>query len=255
MTSPVATTTAPATVDAHGSNGARPPLSDPSWPILANEALHGVAGDIVRAVDPYTEADPVAVLSHALVAFGNLVGPGPYMAVGSDRHPLRLNMALAAQSSKGRKGTAWGVPRELLGRVDPEWKAGRIKTGLSSGEGLIYHLRDPRQERHPIKDKGRTTDYEWVEVDPGEPDKRLLVIKPELAVLLRRMGADGNSLSGVIREAWDSGDLATLTKNSPLRASGAHVSVIGHITEEELAATSRRQSAPTASPIASCGCS
>jgi hypothetical protein len=38
-----------------------------------------------------------------------------------------------------------------------------------------------------------------------------------------------------LRDAWDHGDLRTLTKNSPLRATGAHVSVIGHITAEELA--------------------
>src|SRR5262245_58101855 len=48
------------------------------------------------------------------------------------------------------------------------------------------------------------------------------------------MRTKGNTLSGIIREAWDSGDLSTLTKNSPVRATGAHVSIIGHITEEEL---------------------
>ena len=38
----------------------------------------------------------------------------------------------------------------------------------------------------------------------------------------------------VIRQAWESGDLRTLTRSSPLRASGAHVSIIGHISQEEL---------------------
>jgi Protein of unknown function (DUF3987) len=37
-----------------------------------------------------------------------------------------------------------------------------------------------------------------------------------------------------LRQAYDSGSLRTLTKNSPLRATGAHVSLVGHITEEEL---------------------
>ena len=31
-----------------------------SWPELAPEALYGLAGDIVRAIEPHTEADPVA---------------------------------------------------------------------------------------------------------------------------------------------------------------------------------------------------
>jgi hypothetical protein len=71
-------------------------------------------------------------------------------------------------------------------------------------------------------------------VDAGEPDKRLLVIEPELAVVLRVIAREANILSGLIRQAWDAGDLGTLTKHSPLRATGAHVSLIGHITEEEV---------------------
>jgi hypothetical protein len=48
------------------------------------------------------------------------------------------------------------------------------------------------------------------------------------------MKGEANSLSAVIRDAWDTGALATLTKNSPLRATGAHVSIIAHVTREEL---------------------
>jgi hypothetical protein len=204
------------------------------WPALDPKALYGLAGRIVETVDRYTEAAPVATLAHVLVALGNLIGPGPHMRAGHDRHPLRLNAALVGRTSKGRKGTAWGPPRYMLSQVDPAWKQNRIKTGLSSGEGLIYHVRDARAEQQPVKEKGRVVDYETVTVDVGEEDKRLLVLESELATVLRRMGGEGNSLSGVIREAWDSGELSTLTKNSPLRATGAHISIVGHITEEEL---------------------
>ena len=38
----------------------------------------------------------------------------------------------------------------------------------------------------------------------------------------------------MIRDAWDRGDLGTLTKNNPTRATGALVSIVGQITEEEL---------------------
>ena len=113
----------------------------------------------------------------------------------------------------------------------------RIKTGLSSGEGLIYNVRDPRSEMQPVKERGRVVDYQEVLVDPGEADKRLLVFEPELATVLRRMQGEGNTLSSVLREAWDSGRLSTLTKNSPLQATGAHVSIIAHITQEELTAS------------------
>jgi hypothetical protein len=36
--------------------------------------------------------------------------------------------------------------------------------------------------------------------------------------------------------AWDSGNLATLTKNDPITASGAHICIVGHITVDELRA-------------------
>lgn len=38
----------------------------------------------------------------------------------------------------------------------------------------------------------------------------------------------------MLRSAWDSGNLRSLTKNSPARATDAHVSIIGHITKDEL---------------------
>jgi len=70
--------------------------------------------------------------------------------------------------------------------------------------------------------------------DPGVEDKRLLVVEPEFASTLRVMRGESNILSGVIRSAWDSGDLNNLTKNSPARATGAHISLIVHITQDEL---------------------
>ena len=65
-------------------------------------------------------------------------------------------------------------------------------------------------------------------------DKRLLVLEAELARVLKVMDRPGNTLSPIIRQAWDDGTLQTLTKNSPAKATGAHVSIIGHITKAEL---------------------
>jgi hypothetical protein len=204
------------------------------WPALEPAALHGLAGRIVAAIDPYTEADPVATLAHVLVAVGNLVGAGPNARGKKDRHPLRGKVGLVGRSGKGRKGTAWSVPCHLLAEVDEMWARQRVKTGLSSGEGLIYNVRDAREEAQTLREQGRVVGYEQVVVDQGEPDKRLLIIEPEFAVTLKTIARESNTLSGMLRQAWDSGDLSTLTRNNPLRATGAHISVIGHITEEEL---------------------
>ena len=49
------------------------------WPEqLKPEALYGLAGDIVKAIAPRTEADPAALLLQTLVNFGNVVGAGPH---------------------------------------------------------------------------------------------------------------------------------------------------------------------------------
>src|SRR5256885_3001615 len=48
------------------------------------------------------------------------------------------------------------------------------------------------------------------------------------------MGRDGNILSAVIRQAWDDGMLRALAKNSPAKATGAHIALVGHITRDEL---------------------
>lgn len=54
------------------------------------------------------------------------------------------------------------------------------------------------------------------------------------------MERSGNTLSPVIRNAWDGLPLQTLTRNSPLKATGAHISIIGHITQDELRARLKR---------------
>ena len=45
---------------------------------------------------------------------------------------------------------------------------------------------------------------------------------------------EGNILSDIIREAWDSGNLRTMTRGDPLKVDGAHIGIIGHITRDEL---------------------
>lgn len=118
--------------------------------------------------------------------------------------------------------------------MDPDWKKDRIKSGLSSGEGLVFNVRDPIYKQEPIKEKGRVVDYQEIMVDPGESDKRLLVVEPELASILTVMGREGNTLSAMIRQAWDDGDLSPLTRNNPIKSTGAHITLITSITQQEL---------------------
>jgi hypothetical protein len=195
------------------------------WPQLAEEAFYGLSGDFVRGWGPQTEADPAALLVNYLAAYGNAIGRGAHARVGADEHHLKLFVGLVGETSKGRKGSSWGPVRAEMAAVDPGWVSNRVVGGLSSGEGLINAVRD---EVTGFK-KG-----EEVVLDPGEPDKRLIAVEGELASMLKVMARDGNTLSPTKRQAWDGGHLRTLTKNNPTKSTGAHISIIGHITKAEL---------------------
>jgi hypothetical protein len=160
---------------------------------------------------------------------GNLVGRTPYFPAEADWHYLNLFGCLVGETSKGRKGVSVGYPKRLLETVDAVWAQSRIMSGLSSGEGLIWYVRDPSYKQ------GKDGEEECT--DEGEQDKRLLVLEPEFARVLRVLARDGNTLSAVMRHAWDDGNLQTMVSGrriAPVRATGAHVSIIGHITVDEL---------------------
>jgi hypothetical protein len=205
------------------------------WPEpLAREAFHGLVGDFVRTVEPYTEADAAGLLVQMLVGFGNLIGRSAHFRVEAAQHYGNLFCVLVGESSKSRKGTSWSHVRPILHSIDERWTDACIQTGLSSGEGLIWAVRDRIERRDVVKDKGRVVDYETVIADEGVSDKRLLIIESEFSSPLRVANREGNTLTGVARQAWDDGHLRLLTKNSPAKASGAHISIIGHITRDEL---------------------
>ena len=200
-----------------------------AWPVMDDAAYHGIAGDIVRGILPHTEADPNALLIQTLTMAGNVIGRLPYYQVEFDQHRVNLFAVLVGASAKGRKGTSLGRIRSIVKVADETWSGDRIKGGLSSGEGFINEVRDPVQ-KYNIKKKC------FEIADPGIADKRLMVVEPEFAGAISVAERHGNTLSPLIRRAWDGDKLATLTRNSPLTATGAHISIVGHITVDELRA-------------------
>jgi hypothetical protein len=201
------------------------------WPEpLSQAAYHGVAGEIIRLIAPHTEADAAAILVQFLVGFGSVIGRDPHWRVESTRHSLNLYAVVVGNSSKARKGTSWDNVRWILGQCDHDWADNQVMHGLSSGEGLIWTVRDPIIRR--VKAGDGFTDQE---IDPGVSDKRAMFVETEFGRTLGVMARDGNNLSDVLRQGWDSGRLASSTKNSPAKSTGAHISVIGHITIEDLA--------------------
>ncbi len=197
------------------------PIPDP-WPApLEEAAFHGLAGEFVRLVNPHSESDPAADLIQFLVCFGNAIGRGPHWTVSATDHYLNLFVNLVGQTARGRKGTSLDVVLKVFGQVDENWRRDCISGGLSSGEGLKYAVRDPDLKNGEI-------------VDSGVVDKRLLVLESEFANVLRVLNREGNTLSPTIRQAWDTGTIRNLTKHDSITATGAHISIIGHITKDEL---------------------
>ena len=209
--------------------------SSHSWPEPpAREAFHGLAGQFVRIVSPHTEADPVALLVQFLVFFGNAAGHSSFFRVEADAHTTNINAILVGDTSSGRKGTSLSQTRRPFETADQGWVDSCIQTGLSSGEGLIWAVRDPIERKDPRREHGYVVDYETVIADHGVPDKRLLVVEPEFSSTLTVAARDGNTLTGVVRQAWDTGSLRLITKTNPAKSTGAHISIIGHITQNEL---------------------
>lgn len=192
----------------------------PSPPALSEAAYHGIVGRFLKAVSDHTEAPDAAILAHLLPALGTLIGPKPYIVAGN-RHPCRVFFALVGRTNTGRKGTSFAPVNDLMTIVAPMFWPLQHVSGLSSGEGLIVKVADYREKGEDGKER------------LVKQDKRLYVVEPEFSRVLTMMKREGSVLSQVIRQAFDDGDLATLTVK-PRQAIGAHVSLVTHVTPEEL---------------------
>jgi hypothetical protein len=154
------------------------------WPApIAVQALHGPAGEFVRLIEPHTEADPIALLIQLLVAFGVAAGRHAHLRIEASRHYPNEFCVLVGASGKGRKGSSWDHVEHLLTTADPDFASSRLVSGLSSGEGLIAEVRDP------VDDNDTT----------APADKRLLILEPEFAQVMKVLAREGNTLSPVVR--------------------------------------------------------
>jgi hypothetical protein len=196
------------------------------WPIMVPAAYNGLAGEVVSVIAPYTESDPVALLLHYLASFGNAVGRGPHYLVEATSHFPNLFLLTIGRTSRARKGTGADWISRIFEVADPHWAHDCINSGMSSGEGMLTPIRDPVY----VMKKG----VEELS-DPGVEDKRMLLDEREFSQVLRVMRREGNVVSRMVRDAWDCREvIGTLTKHTPTKVTKAYISIIGHITAEEL---------------------
>lgn len=204
------------------------------FPVPNGKCFHGLAGEFIRLVEPHTEASIMALLSQFLVYFGNIIGRAAHFKIEGDKHYTNLFCVLIGNTASGRKGTSLGRVKQIFEGIDAYHEKECLVSGLASGEGLLYRVRDAQYTQKKNKD---TKEIEDVLLDGGVSDKRLLTTEGEFAQVLRVQGREGNTLSSFIRNLWDHGTAQSMTKNSPLKTTDAHVSIVGHITKAELLTT------------------
>jgi hypothetical protein len=200
-------------------------------PELRSEALYGILGEIAAAGSAHTEAVPAALAINSLARFCAVIGPTPHIALGDDLRSLRPFVLIIGPTGFGRKGTSAQLPGRIFQAVEAclaSWNVPvpslRHETAVSSGEGLVWMVRDPI----PGKDGEM--------LDEGVIDKRVLLEISEFSGTLAQAKRESSTLTAVLRDAFDGRKLATPNKNNPCWASDAHFVTIGHITREELTA-------------------
>lgn len=199
---------------------------DRLWPVADDAVFHGRAGELVRALDPTTEADPVAVLADLLAVFGWIAGAdgnAAHMMIANGKHHARVWPMIVGTTSSGAKGTShtavWRVASTYLKTL---LTPPAHTTGLASGEGLIEAVKD---------DVGDMSDEKHFE--PGVADKRLFVMEDEMAAVFRKASREGSTLGQTLRLAWDGRDMSTMTRRST-KATAPHIVIVGHISPGEL---------------------
>ena len=182
-------------------------------PVLPDEALYGLPGEVARMLSTSTGADPASILTMFLTMFGNTIGRQPHVTFYGHEEPPRFFTLIVGKWARGRKGTAFNAVRKLFVPAEPEWAAGRIEPGLQSPEAMIEAVADS---------------------PTGDP--RLLILETEFARLIATMGAQ-RKFSSQMRTAYDGEPLSRKrVSKQPLISNHHHISLIGMITPGELIA-------------------
>jgi len=209
------------------------PLPPPMPPRPALALSHGIIGTFMDRVEEETEAGAVAIGASFITAFGNCIGRGPHAIVGRTRHGINLFTVVVGNTGTGRKGTGGDIVTDVVRYADVHWAEHCQSPNLVSGEGVIDALRDRVVKLVPKKGTG-IDDIEEVVIDKGVEDKRLLITCSELVSALHASRRENSTLSQTLREAWDGKTLRTMAKNNPRTATDPHLSIIGHVTRQEL---------------------
>jgi hypothetical protein len=220
---------------------------------LGPAALSGIVGEFVTAALPFTEADENCLTYQFLTAVGNMMGRKHYARFGADHHYAGLFTLIVGGTSTG-KGQALSVVKSFAHDVDPDWLDKHCRHSAASGEGLVRLAAEVCGKDIP-NDEGILGDEDddfddWDTEDLAAQvaqqqqkkpqrlaksiDGRLMLIVPEMSVLLNSMNREGSNISGYLRQGYDRAPLENNKSKKKLIARNYLLSVVGHITPDEL---------------------
>jgi hypothetical protein len=191
-------------------------------PALDEKAYHGVVGEIARRVEENSEADSRGVLGATLVGCGNIIGRTACFRVNDTLHYCNEFACLVGNTARARKGLATDIVRAILGLVSSVWKEHCIAYGFSSGEGLVELVSDEVVRPKKKKDEHDKPYFEPEIVKQAVTDKRKLCVLSEFGELLTVMAREGNSLSMILRNAWDGLSPIEINTKQPLKPLAAN---------------------------------
>lgn len=203
-----------------------------AWPAnIGKEGMYGIAGEFIELITPRTEADPNAILVAFMAYAGNLLGREFYVPTGADKHCGNLYVCLVGPTAGGRKGSAMSASELFFteGKFAPGLP--QVVRGISSGEGMIWKVRDAVYKEQFNKTMGC---YQTVLAEKAVKDKRCIYTLSEFSQSLTNMKRPDSILSVILRQAWDKDILESPSKNTSAKATGAHTSLIAGISKEEL---------------------
>lgn len=195
-------------------------------PILptTSKAFNGPLGGLINEIKDRTEASESSVLCHCLAMYGHVVGRNACVKLGDIIQYPNLFFSLVGDSGYGSKGTSRSIAQKIVEATIPDETILRIVSGIGSGQAIIEMVRDPRMKT--VKGKE--------ELDLGITDKRLQIIEEEFGTILSNQERSGDKTSHILRQAWEGSKLQSATLSNPFTATDAHISLIGHVTAEEL---------------------
>ena len=193
---------------------------------MRDEAFEGVAGDIVKLLEPHLEVNREAILANVLVLAGVLFQREAYFLVNADRHYPFDYALLVGNSAVGRKGTTTNQVIEIMEHVTPGFRDDVLR-GMSPGQGLVKAI---ALRCGPI---AATSDSEGT-ATVVEANRGFFAEITEFAELLAVMRREESTLSAILRQIWEGIRVAVLTRKEPLDVQNASLSCIAHVTKIEL---------------------